>query len=198
MNETALGAGLTRRMLEQGVESVYRTLDTIDENLLTEGSPRLAGLVELANLSSIVGNILASGIVNASRGVFTRAGAHKYQDLRAAGRGAENIEIKMALETNNPKGHLPKEGHYLTCRYVLGDVDGKCTVGERGDVVWIWELRFGHVEMKHFNISNTEGDSGKTAVINREGMERLAIVYLDRIRCPFGARSRYIKGLPAV
>src|SRR5262249_54639240 len=109
--------------------------------------------------------------------------------------GTENIEIKMALETNNPKGHLPKEGHYLTCRYVLGDADGNCEIGTRGDVVWIWELRFGHLETEHFNISNTAGDSGKTAVVNRDGMDRLAIVYVDRVRCPYGPRSRYLKGL---
>ena len=49
----------------------------------------------------------------------------------------------------------------------------------RGDVVWIWEVRFGHLSVKHFNVSNTAGDSGKTAVVNKAGMEQLEVVYVD-------------------
>lgn len=180
-------------MLSNGVDFVYQTLDTIDEKLIQADSGRMSGLVELANLSSIVGNLLATGIVRSSQGAFTRAGAHKYQDLRASRPDAHNIEIKMALETNNPKGHLPKVGHYLTCRYVFGDPEGICRMGERGEVVWIWELRFGHLESRHFNISNTEGDSGKTAVVNKAGMDQLAIVYLNPSACPFSQRSKYYK-----
>lgn len=180
-------------MLRNGINFVYRTLDIIDEKLIQANSGRMSTLVELANLSSIIGNLFAAGIVKSSNGIFTRAGAHKYQDLRAAQSNAQNIEIKMALEKNNPKGHLPKVGHYLTCRYVLGDASGECQIEKRGEVVWIWELRFGHLELQDFNISNTTGDSGKTAVVNKNGMEKLAIMYVNPAACPFTQRSRYHK-----
>lgn len=246
MNEKAIGHGLTRVMLERGIEYVHDTLDTLDKQLMASKLPRMTGLVELANLSSIIGNILAAGMVAASSGVFNRAGPHKYQDLRASGKdpSAENIEVKVSLESNNPKGHLAKEGYYLTCRYVLGDVDGKSTMGEwkaslskigkdgnveedkdvlvtastakkaeqlllarypgwvvdsspirSGDVVWLWELRFGYLKKSHFNVSNTKGDSGKTAVINAAGMDVLALLYLDKKRCPFTERSKYLRDL---
>ena len=167
----------------------------LDKTLVESGSPRITGMIELANLSSVLGNLLATGIVNASCGVFNRAGPHKYQDLRACGPGAENVEVKFSLETNNPKGHLPKVGPHLTCRYVLGNQDGTYVTGERGDVVWIWEVRFGFLEVKHYNISNTAGDSGKTAVVNAAGMECLLPVYFDAGRCPFSDKSKKRKEL---
>jgi hypothetical protein len=194
-NPGSLAAGLSQQMIIDGVNTAYRILDAIDEQLLASGSPRLASMVELANLSAIIGNFTASGIVQASAGVFTRAGPHKYQDLRAAGLSTDhhNIEIKVALETNSPKGHLAKSGYYLTCRYVLCDEAGRCVPGERGDVPWIWELRFGHLEPDHFALSNTPGDSGKTAVVNAQGMAALTLIYFDGDRCPFGPRSRYVR-----
>jgi len=246
LNEERISCGLTQAILACGIDYVHDTLDTLDKELMASTLPRMTGLVELANLSSIIGNILAAGLVAASNGVFSRAGPHKYQDLRTTGKDscAKNIEVKVAIESNNPKGHLAKEGHYLICRYVLGDVDGRFTMNEwkaslsrigrggnvqkdkdalitasnakkaerlllerfpgwvidsppirSGEVVWLWELRFGYLEGSHFNISNTEGDSGKTAVINAAGMDALALVYLDRKRCPFTEKSKYLRGL---
>ncbi|HZO75312.1 MAG TPA: hypothetical protein VFB60_24110 [Ktedonobacteraceae bacterium] len=194
-NENPLTSGLTREMLSAGIEYVYSTLDTIDEKLLERDSPRLSGLVELANLSTIIGNLFNIGIIKASNGVFERAGPHKYQDLRTTGVNptATNIEIKVALETNTPKGHLPKAGYYLTCRYVLGNADGRYIKGQRGEVVLIWELRFGGLELHHFNISNTEGDSGKTAVVNKSGMEQLEVIYFNDAYCPYGPKSQYLR-----
>ncbi|GAC1394553.1 MAG: hypothetical protein NVS4B11_21290 [Ktedonobacteraceae bacterium] len=198
-NANLLECGLTVEMLLAGIQYVYETLDAIDTKLIERGSPRLAELVELANLSTIIGNLFNLGIIKASNGFFEQAGSHKYQDLRATKRNQKgcNVEIKVALETNTPKGHLPKEGHYLTCRYVLGNKEGKYTVGteNRGGVVWIWEIRFGHLAISHFNISNTEGDSGKTAVVNKEGMKRLAIVYFDQTYTPYSPKSIYIREL---
>ncbi len=98
--------------------------------------------------------------------------------------------MKVSLETNNPKGHLAKVGQFLTCRYVLGKEDGSYTIGQRGDVVWLWEIRFGYLEAKHFNISNTAGDSGKTAVVNADGMRQLRPVFFDKDRCPYSSRSK--------
>ena len=87
-----------------------------------------------------------------------------------------HVEIKVSLEKNAPKAHLAKEGLYLTFRYILGDIDGN--LGDvRGDVAWIWEVRFGYLRAEHFNVSSTDGDSGKTAVVNKSGMEQLKILY---------------------
>jgi hypothetical protein len=57
-------------------------------------------------------------------------------------------------------------------------------------VPWIWEVRLGNLTNKHFNFSNTEGDSGKTAVINAAGMNALSVLYLDRERSPRASDRR--------
>ena len=74
-----------------------------------------------------------------------------------------DIEIKVALESNKPKGHLIKPGAHLTLRYVLVDDGGIYVRGKktRGKVPWIWEVRVGTLTDAHFNFSNTEGDSGQ-------------------------------------
>ena len=186
-------AGLTPAMLREAVRETYAVFDTIDSTLTQVMDGRFAQLVELANLSSILGNVLAETIVSASGGVFTRAGPHKYQDLRPAVDNAEPIEIKVALETNRPKGHLAKPGHYLSCRYVLADREGNYTRGERGNVVWLWELRLGRLSEEHFSLSNTEGDSGKTAVVTVEGLRRLCLMYFDPRFCPYADVTRYLR-----
>lgn len=194
-NLDALTAGLTGPMIADGVCEAYRLLDAIDRPLFGSTGLRLADIVELANLSSIIGNLLAVGIVNSCGGVYGRAGAHKYQDLRAADDqvGVKHVEIKVALEDNRPKGHLPKPGHYLACRYVLGGPNGEYDRAVRGRVVWVWELRFGELEENDFAVSNTAGDSGKTAVVTTPGMRKLRQVYFDEQFCPFVRVERYLR-----
>ncbi len=68
--------GLTAEMIFERVRSTYGTLDMIDAKMLESDLPRLSELVELANLSSIIGNLLAAGIVRASGRMFKRAGPH--------------------------------------------------------------------------------------------------------------------------
>ena len=53
---------------------------------------------------------MGSAIVKASNGVFRKNGPHKYPDLLADRLDAANVEIKVALEDNKPKGHLAKPG----------------------------------------------------------------------------------------
>jgi hypothetical protein len=173
-------------MVRQGIDFTYKTLDLIDSKLIQSGLTRLSRLVELANLSTIIGNLVAEGIVKACRGSFTRAGAHKYQDLRSVESEGKHVEIKVALEKNKPKGHLAKPGHYLTIRYILSDEAGSPFAGKgsRGEVAWIWEVRFGLLSEKHFNVSNTAGDSGKTAVVNWDGMQALKVIYQDSSLMP--------------
>jgi hypothetical protein len=44
--------------------------------------------------------------------------------------------------------------------------------------------------LEHFNPSDTEGDSGKTAPINAEGMRQLTPVYFNVDHCPYTSRSK--------
>ena len=189
--------GLSAHILATAVQYLYTTLDKIDETLVTMREERLARLVELANFSSMVGNLLRSGVSKASGGLFQNNGPHKFPDLLSTVGVERNVEIKVALEDNNPKGHLAKEGWHLTAHYVLCGADGCFSVGKenRGVQLWIWQLRFGYLRLEHFNISNTAGDSGKTAVVNAAGMRELAPVFCDFDRCPFPAKGPRFKEL---
>lgn len=184
--------GLTIEMVKQSIFYSYQILDALDQTLLTGHAYPLAKLVELANLSSMLGNLLSTGIADSSEGAFIRNGPHKYPDLLAQHRQQADIEIKVALEDNAPKGHLAKIGYYLIYRYVLCDHAGVFVRGKqnRGDTAYVWEARFGFLTLEHFNISNTTGDSGKTAVVNAEGMKRLKVIYCDLERCPYPHSSK--------
>jgi hypothetical protein len=178
--------GLTGEMVALAIDSAYHTLDLIDEQMREQGSVPIAELVELANLSSMLGNLLGSGLAGASEGSYVRNGPHKYPDLLPRRDGLPGLEVKTALETNRPKGHLAKAGTYLTFRYVLirdGEyVRGKAT---RGDTVAVWEVRFGELFDEDFALSNTEGDSGKTAVVKKEAFDRMELVYFDQGLLPY-------------
>lgn len=186
--------GLSHEMLRNALRDTYKLLDQIDATLETAGVFPLSQTVELANLSSMIGNILASAIAKHSDGLLRRNGPHKYPDLLTTGVSPEvlDIELKMALETNKPKGHLAKEGYYLIGRYVLCQPDGFLRIGkeQRGVKPYIWEVRCGYLLREHFNLSNTEGDSGKTAVVNAAGMKILQVVYCDLERAPLSPKGK--------
>lgn len=190
--------GLSHEIFKFAIGDTYNLLDKVDRTLETAGVFPLSQTVELANLSSMIGNMLATAIAKHSKGLLQRNEPHKYPDLLTtkASRQVPNLELKMALETNKPKGHLAKEGYYLTCRYVLCQVDGTLTIGKenRGTKAYIWEIRCGHLNAEHFNLSNTKGDSGKTAVVNAEGMNALKVVYCDLKRAPLSPQGRLYKG----
>lgn len=180
--------GVTANIVGEAVDYVHRTLDSIDAPLISSTDVRLSELVELANLSAIIGNLFRAGVCRSSNGIFLPNAPHTYPDIIASTDyvDARDIEIKVALENNKPKGHLVKPGPHITVRYILADENGIYTRGKenRGSVPWIWEVRVGELEDAHFNFSNTVGDSGKTAVINAAGMAALSVVYFDRARCP--------------
>lgn len=181
--------GLGPEWIEHAINETYARLDLIDERLIESGSPPLPKLVELANLSSMIGNVLRSALASASGGLYVSNEPHTYPDLVSQVGGVSDLEIKMALESNKPKGHLPKPGLHLTCRYVLADRDGSYTRGTRGNAPWIWEVRLGHLEANDFSISNTEGDSGKTANIKTDALDGLACVFFNPAHNPY-ARLR--------
>jgi transcriptional regulator with XRE-family HTH domain len=168
-NERVLNqlTGLNHECIKNAISGCYQTLDTIDFQLAARNSPPLAKLVELANISSMIGNLLGGQIAACSNGLYERNRPHTFPDLLPIGPHTVNIEIKIALDTNRPNGHLPKPGTYMTFRYVLGDKTGKYVRGKktRGDTAFLWEARIGTLNAEDFDISSTEGDSGKTAVI---------------------------------
>lgn len=190
-NEDALkSVDLSPQVLLKAIEHCYNTLDIIDEQLLRNGAPKLSSLVELANLSSIVGNVLAAGIAQHSNNVYIKNKPHTYPDLiRKDGMG-KGLEIKIALEKNKPKGHLPKPGYYLTFRYVLTDSDGNYNKKVRGDTVSIWEVKCGYLRKEDFSESNTEGDSGKTATIKGDSLNAMTLVYFDPSLVPYRHTDR--------
>ncbi|WP_281355115.1 helix-turn-helix domain-containing protein [Pandoraea horticolens] len=189
--------GLTGSVLLRAIHGCYNMLDTIDTELVANGSPPIGRLVELANLSSMVGNMVGGALADASEGLYVRNKPHHYPDLLPQRYPAQSLELKMALETNRPKGHLPKPGTYITFRYVLGDKHGAYSRGKeyRGDTVWIWEVKVGHIKETDFDISNTAGDSGKTAVVKTEVFNRMALVYFDPTFCPHALRNGVYPGL---
>jgi len=181
--------GLSGSMLLAAAEKAYATLDLIDAQLLRAKSPPLAATVELANLSSMLGNILGAAIADNSEGLYRRNGPHKFPDLLPLKPGGCDLEIKVALESNRPKGHLPKPGMYLTVRYVLGDRQGRHRIGVRGDTIWIWEMKTGKLGPQDFDNSNTAGDSGKTSVIKTSVFHTMDVVFLDERFIPHKPRN---------
>lgn len=187
--------GLTPAMIAAGINYVHDVLESLDITLIGRGEERLGALVELANLSSMIGNFFRTGIARASQGKFVANGPHRYPDLLAADPMCLDVEIKVALEGNKPKGHLVRPGPHVIVRYVLCADDGSFTRGKenRGAMVRVWEVRVGELDSGHFSESNTPGDSGKTAVINADGMSALPPVFMDRERCPWSPRGPRFK-----
>jgi transcriptional regulator with XRE-family HTH domain len=183
--------GMNSKTLLDAIHSCYQTLDVIDDNLIEKSSPPLANLVELANLSSMIGNMVGGGLADHSNGQYKRNKPHTYPDLIPVGEYAKNLELKVALETNKPKGHLPKAGTYITFRYVLAAKSGAYIRGKdsRGDTVWIWEVKVGELIEDDFSCSNTEGDSGKTAVIRTDVHNNMKLVYYNPAHLPYKRRE---------
>lgn len=187
-------AGLSGRKLLKAIHGCYNMLDTIDSELIANGSPPLGGLVEPANLSSMVGNMVGGALAEASEGLYKRNRPHAYPDLVPQRESGKGLELKMALGSNRPKGHLPKPGTYITFRYVLGTRSGQYVRKVRGETVWIWEVKVGQIAVHDFDLSNTAGDSGKTAVLKTKVFNAMPLVYFDSSFCPYNPRRGQYPG----
>lgn len=201
-NVTALEeARLTPEGLCNAISYAHSVIDSIDLRLVEAGVEKLGGgMVELANYSSMIGNLLAAGLAKFSLGEYKQNGPHKYPDLLPGDDNPlEGIEIKMALEGNKPKGHHAKAGLYITLRYVLTNA-GKYIRGkeDRGDAASIWEVRLGYLSKDDFSISNTDGDSGKTATIKTDALKRLKLVYFNPEHCPLVKYDSYMEGVSKI
>lgn len=179
-------AVLGKTVVLESMEDCYKTLKALDRELLASTGDSFSELVELANLSSMIGNILGASIMKRSEGKFLRNKPNAYPDLLNKSKGKEGIEIKIALENNSPKGHHAKAGNYITFRYVLVNADGTFTPGveNRGKVVKFWEVRAGYLTEDDFNLSNTSGDSGKTATIKSSSLQKMGLVFFDEKYSP--------------
>jgi transcriptional regulator with XRE-family HTH domain len=197
-NEKSLQSitGLDGQTIIEAIESTYYTLDIIDEQLVGRNSPPMAQLVELANLSSMLGNLLGAGLAESSNGLYKRNVSHTFPDLIPLKQNAVDLELKVSLETNSPKGHLPKSGTYITFRYVLCGDNGKFVRGKsnRGNTVWIWEARVGELSIEDFSVSNTTGDSGKTAVVKTSSFNNMSLVYFVPELLPYSPKKSNYPG----
>jgi len=188
--QALLSIGITSEILCHAIADTHFILNSLDEKLIETNLPRLGGgTVELANLSSIIGNLLGARIAFHSSGKFYRNRPHTFPDLLATqGKLEDGIEIKVALEKNKPKGHLAKPGNYLTFRYVLTSNTG-FDRKKRGDIATLWEARCGFISEEDFSLSNTKGDSGKTAVITTAAFRQMFLVYFNKTISPYSLRS---------
>lgn len=187
--------GIDKSMIKRAIEEVYSVLDLIDFELEKRSVPKISSLIELANVSAMVGNIFGGALAKASNGYWVRSGPHKYPDLiRPRGAGDDGIELKVALENNTPKGHLPKPGKHISIRYVLAHSKNnfKYLPNKRGDTVSIWEIKCGHLSETDFSVSNTPGDSGKTANFSSDAFKRMKLIYFDKSICPFSNIKKYL------
>lgn len=183
--------GLTVSQLGASIIGCYKTLDYIDYHLVSRGNPPIAQIVELANFSSMMGNVFGSSIAAASEGLYQRNKPHSYPDLLPLRKPAVPVEIKVSLEKNRPKGHLPKAGVHLTVRYILASSKGEFKRGKesRSNTAWIWEIKVGNLTDRDYDISNTAGDSGKTAVIKTTKFNEMDLIYFVPDLLPYSPRK---------
>ncbi|MGH7942330.1 MAG: helix-turn-helix domain-containing protein [Limisphaerales bacterium] len=183
--------GLTHQSIRGAIEDCHQTLDLIDSELAKRESPPISELVELANLTSMIGNLLAAGLVEHSNGAYSRNVPHTFPDLLPQRKHLSGIEVKTAFERNKPKGHLPKPGLHLTFRYVLCDREGCFKRGKknRGKTAQIGEVKIGILKESDYDLSNTEGDSGKTAVIRTAVLQAMTLIYFDPRLLPYATRA---------
>lgn len=179
-------AFLDKDMVEMAISDCYKTLGVLDRELNLATGDNFTDLVELANLSSMIGNILGASIMKRSEGALIRNKPNTYPDLLSTSKNGQGIEIKVALESNSPKGHHAKAGNYITFRYVLANIDGSYNPGveNRGKMVKFYEVKAGYLTEADFNLSNTAGDSGKTATIKSSSLAKMDLIFSDPTYSP--------------
>lgn len=159
------------------VNFALKKINDINKAIKKDGGGTLFENVELANISSMLGNFIALGVEKNSR-EYRKNIPHTFPDLLNKKSKEKNIEIKVSHGKNLPKGHLPKEGFYLITRYSL--INNKNIISrEDSEKIGIYEIRIGYLKVSDFNISSTENDSGKTASIKTDSLENMELIYHD-------------------
>jgi hypothetical protein len=180
---------VTPDIIRGSISHLYSTLDIIDSNLSNNGSDKFSMLVEKANLSSVVGNIIGAGCEKYSNNRYYRNAPNTYPDLLPRNNNDHGIEIKTAIGRNAPKGHHIKSGYYLIFRYCLTGENGILSDKENQNTVTIWEVKEGFLEEDDFTYSDTRFDSGKTATIKLSSLDNLKLLYFDQMACPYKHHS---------
>ena len=103
--------GLSVEMIRDAIEYTHNVLDQIDHTLVSSESDRLADLIELANLSAIVGNLFRRGIATVSNGTFRANRPHTFPDLLANAPGTRDLEIKSPWKRTTPRGISSNQAH---------------------------------------------------------------------------------------
>lgn len=172
----------------KAIDNCHNTYDRVNQAMKLAMENGLAEM-ELANVSSILGSLLVKEIATASKHLQVNT-PNAYPDLVSETQ-LPSIEVKMALETNLPKGHHAKSGVYMIARYVLTTACGRYLKGKenRGCTATLWEIKLGHLDVSDFNSSSTENDSGKTAPIKAQSLNQLPLVYLNPRVIPYAIKN---------
>ena len=175
--------GLTGETIAQAVEFTYRKVDVIDQQTRESGAPIIA-FVDLPELSSLVCTALGAGLARASQGLYAQNGPDHSPTLLPLRQGLPELEVEVALETNQPTSGPRRAGVYLFFRYVLTERDGTFTRGKdsRGDTVAVWEARFGALEEQDFT---ARAASNGRARLRREALDRMELAYYDPALLPY-------------
>jgi transcriptional regulator with XRE-family HTH domain len=173
---------LTRAMVAGAIEFAYRRLDLIDTQMRGAGSRPLGQLVDTADLTATLADLLSAGVATASNGRYVQSGRDQAPDLLPLHQGLPELELKAALETTLPPRGPRGAGLYLVFRYVLTERDGSFQRGKdsRGDTVTVWEVRYGELGEADFR----SGSRG-SARLTRDGLERMELVYYDPALLPY-------------
>jgi transcriptional regulator with XRE-family HTH domain len=172
---------LSGHVVRKSIDAAYRKLDVIDEQMRESGSPSLVELVGLEHLNGLFAGVLAGGVVKTSPSLYVQNSPRQHPDLLPLQHGLPEMVVRATLETDRPVGEAP--GIYLVFRYVLVDRKGEYTRGEasRGDVVTVWEARFGELAEGDFLAAR----GGKGPTVRKNALDRMELVYYDPALLPY-------------
>jgi transcriptional regulator with XRE-family HTH domain len=174
---------LSGHIVRKSIDAAYRRIDLIDDQMRESGSPSLVELVGLEHLNGLLAGVLASGVAKASPALYVQNGPRQHPDLLPLQHGLPEMVVRTALETDRPVGGAETAGIYLVFRYVLVDRKGEYTRGKasRGDMVAVWEARFG--ELTEADFIPPRGGKGPT--LRKEALEGMELVYYDPALLPY-------------
>jgi transcriptional regulator with XRE-family HTH domain len=174
---------LSGHIVRKAIDAAYRRLDVIDEQMRESGSTGLVELVGLEHLSALLAGVLANGVVKASPSLYVQNGPRQHPDLLPLQHGLPEMVVGTALETDRPVMGSETAGIYLVFRYVLVDRKGEYTRGKdsRGDMVAVWEARFGELAEDDFLLPR----GGKRPTLRKDALERMELVYYDPALLPY-------------
>ena len=159
---------LSGHIVRKAIDAAYRKIDVIDEQMRESGSPNLVDLVGLDHLDGLLAGVLGErGRQGLRPALYVQNSPRQHPELLPLQHGLPEMVVKTALETDRPVAGPDLAGIYLVFRYVLVDRKGDFTRGEsaRGDMVAVWEARFG--ELNEADFVPAQGPEGPDAAERR-------------------------------